>query len=196
MALDLEPTALSYVAGLADSDLVWVIKGGTVYKSTIATLLAVEQTLNILNPADDSWQGKTVAAVAGESMAAADQWKVLYCKDTGSGTRFYFYDADSADPDNDTYSPIALLHSSGTYSAGDAIVVTVGDGILANDGWAAAQAQVGTGVFCSDVLAGGILYSAPSGAGDHIKQIGTVLNIAANGRDVFDISFRYPDWTV
>lgn len=157
-------------------------------------LTNVSTSLNIDDPTDDTWQGKTAEAVAGETLTGY-QWAPLYCKDTGSGTRFYLYDADASDADNDTYPPIALLVTSGTILAGTPIEVTIGDGILANDSWTATQANVGKPIYCN-TAAGEPTTTVPSGSGDHIKMIGTLLNIAANGRDVWDISFRYPDVTV
>ena len=121
------------------------------------------------------------------------RWAPLYCKDTGDGTKFYLYDCDSTDAD--TYSPIALLHSDGDYSADDPIVVTIGDGILANDSWGGTEAQIGAALYCYPIP-GYTSYTAPSSPGDHVKQIGTLLNINANGRDVWEISFRYPDAVV
>lgn len=159
-----------------------------------ARIAALEE-INILDPDDQTWQGRISAAVAGESMSAANRWAPLYAKDTGSGTRFYLYNADTDDPDNDTYPPVALLASEGPFVAGDAIVIAIGDGILANDDWAAAQAQVGTPLFC-DITPGGVSFTIPSAVGDHIKQIATLFNIAANGRDIWEVSFKYPDVVV
>lgn len=142
----------------------------------------------ILSTSDDKWQGLLTSAVAGETLTGY-QWAPLYCKDTGSGTRFYLYDCDAVDADS--YSPVALLKSSGTIVAGDSITITVGDGILSKDGWTTttpAAGHVGKAVYCTDTK-GVVDFTMPSAG--HIKQIGTLFNIAANGRDIFDVSFRY-----
>jgi hypothetical protein len=151
--------------------------------------------VNLVNPTDDTWQGKIESAAVYGDATTGYQWAVLYAKDTGSGTRYYLYNADTAASDNDTYGPIAFLVSSGTPTAGDTITVSVGDGVLSNDGWSAAESGVGQPIYAGQTD-GYITSTKPSDSGDHIVQIGTLINIAANGRDVWDISFRYPDVTV
>lgn len=139
---------------------------------------------NIDDPTDDTWQGQTCEAVAGETIA---QWDVLCCKDTGSGTKWYVYDPDSTNSDNNTYLPLALAIDAGAADA--TITITKGPGTVANDGWTAAAGNVGTALF---PVTGGVSHTPPSGSGDVIKQIGTLLNITANGRNVWDINFAYP----
>lgn len=159
----------------------------------ITEYVSVGTTFNIISPADDVWLGKLATAVAGETLSGK-QWAPLYLKDTGTGSRYYLYDADAADADD--YKPIALLWGSAVYAAGDSITITSGDGVLAKDDWAnttATAAHVGTAVYCT-TTAGVVDFTRPTSG--HAKQIGTLLNIAANGRDVWDISFRYLDWTV
>lgn len=149
--------------------------------------------LDLVSTANNVWLGKTATGVAGETLTGK-QWCPLYCKDTGSGTRFYLYDADAAGADN--YRPIALLKTDDTISAGDTITITVGEGILGKDDWTdttPAAEHVGKAVFCT-TTAGVVDFTRPTSG--HAKQIGTLLNIAANGRDVWDISFRYLDWTI
>lgn len=160
--------------------------------AAVAGVDFISPTGNLVNPADQTWQGKTAAGVAGGAMTSANRWAPLYCKDGGSGTRWYLYNPDASNSDNDLYLPTALLVTGGSIAAGGAITVTEGDGVLANDTWAALQSQVGTALFCADTGAGHVGYAAPNGAGDVIKQIGTLKNIAANGRDVWSISFSHP----
>ena len=145
---------------------------------------------NIANPADAVWQGRTAAAVAGEILAVADQWKLLYCKDTGLGPRWYLYSPLAANTDNMTYLPTALLTTAAVVAAGGAIEITRGDGTLSNDDWTAVVADIGKAIYADD---GGASVTAPSASGDVIKKIGTVLNVTANARNVFDISFSYPE---
>lgn len=177
------------------NELKTVINANYDEHDALANSLTVS-TVNITNPDDDTWQGDVVSAVAGEAMTKANRWAPLYCKDTGTGTRFYLYNADSTDADNDIYTPIALLYTdSDAIVAGTEISVTLGDGVLSNDSWTTAYGNVGTPLYCNNTD-GGITFTYPSDSGDHIKQIGTLLNITANGRNVFEISFRYPDVVV
>lgn len=144
--------------------------------------------VNILDPVDGSWQGQWAEAVAGESMSAADQWRPLCRKDTGAGTRYYFYDPDESNGDNDVFLPVALLITADTIAAGESILVTSGDGILANDAWSAAQANVGKDLFC---VTGGVSFTQPAGVGDVIKKIGSLESVS--DRQVWQISFSYPE---
>lgn len=146
---------------------------------------------NILTPTDQTWQGLTADAVAGEAMTAADQWRPLCRKDTGSGTRYYFYDPDSTNSDNDTYYPVGLLVTGDTIAAGDSIIITKGDGVLANDDWTAVAGDVGTDLFC---ITGGVSFTPPSGSGDVVIKIGTCENVV--GQSVFEISFKFPAWVL
>jgi hypothetical protein len=168
--------------------------GLAIYNYLVAYYLPI--SVDLTNPTDDTWQGKTAPGVAGETLTGK-QRKVLYRKDTGSGPRYYLYSADSTDSDNDTYGPVALLISplTGTISAGDAIVVTSGAGILADDSLTIVQANVGAPIFASET-AGEMTFTMPSNSGDHIVQLGTVANMESNDRDVLEISFTYPDWTI
>jgi hypothetical protein len=145
---------------------------------------------NIIDPDDASWQGDTAVGVAGEAMIAADQGKLLCCKDEGDGARWFFYDPDSTNADNYTYLPLAILLSADSFDAGDLISITSGNGILALDGLAGtiAEGEVGQPVYA---ITDGISVTPPSDSGDVIKQIGTVLDRAANERDIFQISFDY-----
>lgn len=166
--------------------------GAAVWDLTNSTGSADFMAHNITDPTDDTWQGDTAPAVAGEAMTTANRWAALCCKDTGSGTRWYLYNPDAANTDNNTYLPLALLVTNDTITAGDAITITRGDGTLANSTWDAAQAQVGKAIYFSDGGAGYLSYAAPDDEDDVIKQAGTLLNIDANGRDVWDIAFSYP----
>jgi hypothetical protein len=168
--------------------------GLAIYNYLVAYYLPI--SVDLTNPTDDTWQGKTAPGVAGETLTGK-QRKVLYRKDTGSGPRYYLYSADSTDSDNDTYGPVAYLISplTGTISAGDAIVVTSGAGILADDSLTIVQANVGAPIFASET-AGEMTFTKPSDSGDHIIQLGTVANMESNDRDVIEASFTYPDWTI
>jgi hypothetical protein len=144
--------------------------------------------VNETDPSDSTWDGRLDSdAVAGESMTSADYGRPLYCKDTGSGTRWYFYDPDATNTDNVDLQPTALLLTAATKSAGDTISVTSGQGTFAHDGWTDSMLDyddVGYAVFCTST---GVDITAPSGVGDVVKQIGTVVGY--NSRHVFRISF-------
>lgn len=146
---------------------------------------------NVLDPDDGTWQGETTLGVAGESMVATDKGRPMCCYDTGTGVRWYFYNPDSLNPNNYTYLPTAILLTSAVVTAGDSILLTNGQGVLALDSLAGviAQADVGLPLFAAT---GGVSKAIPSGAGDVIQQVGTILNRAANARDVFNINFSYP----
>jgi hypothetical protein len=149
---------------------------------------AVMKEVNETDPSDSTWDGRLDSdAVAGESMTAADYGRPLYCKDTGSGTRWYFYDPDATNTDNVDLQPTALLLTAATKSAGDTISVTSGQGTFAHDGWTDTMLDydnVGYAVFCTST---GVDITAPSGVGDVVKQIGTVVGYTS--RHVFRISF-------
>lgn len=165
--------------------------GLAIYNYLVANYTAI--SVGLTTPTDNTWQGKYASGVAGETLTG--QYNVLYRKDTGSGTKYYLYNAGTADADNDSYGPVALLLTSGTVVADDAITVTSGSGILADDDMVIASGNVGTPVYAGETD-GAITFTKPSDAGDHIIQLGTVANINANGRDVVEFAFTYPDWTV
>jgi hypothetical protein len=155
--------------------------------ATLATTYQLGE-INETDPSDSTWDGRLDSdAVAGESMTSADYGRPLYCKDTGSGTRWYFYDPDATNTDNVDLQPTALLLTAATKSAGDTISVTSGQGTFAHDGWTDSMLDyddVGYAVFCTST---GVDINAPSGVGDVVKQIGTVVGY--NSRHVFRISF-------
>jgi hypothetical protein len=156
--------------------------------TNVAAAGAVMKEVNETDPSDSTWDGRLDSdAVAGESMTAADYGRPLYCKDTGSGTRWYFYDPDATNTDNVDLQPTALLLTAATKSAGDTISVTSGQGTFAHDGWTDSMLDydnVGYAVFCTST---GVDITAPSGVGDVVKQIGTVVGYTS--RHVFRISF-------
>ena len=151
--------------------------------------------INMYTPTDDVWYGKVTYGKAGESMVAGDRWKPLYCRDdgNGSGSLFYFYDASYQDSYNDNYKPVALLQESGTFSACDTITLAIGDGYLRNDSWPSSDSQVGMAIYANPGSSY-ITFTQPSSPGDHIKQLGTLFSQESG--DVFEISFRYTDWTL
>jgi hypothetical protein len=156
--------------------------------TNVAAAGAVMKEVNETDPSDSTWDGRIDSdAVAGESMTSADYGRPLYCKDTGSGTRWYFYDPDATNTDNVDLQPTALLLTAATKSAGDTISVTSGQGTFAHDGWTDSMLDydnVGYAVFCTST---GVDITAPSGIGDVVKQIGTVVGYTS--RHVFRISF-------
>jgi len=148
------------------------------------------------DPTDDTWQGDTITdAVAGEALnstTGADQWKVLYIKDTGSGSRYYLYNANSTFGDSDDFEPLSLLASTATVAAGGTITVTTGPGILRNDGYGSfAAADIGKSLYCGE-SAGAVSLTAPNDSDDMIKKVATVLNIEDNGGDVFEFRWGHP----
>jgi hypothetical protein len=120
---------------------------------------------------DDSWSGDTAQVTAGETIA---QWDQVYLKYDTDGPRAFMYNAATGATDNDTYRPFGVALEAGT--AGNAMYVGFGCGVARNDGWTFTDAQdEGKPVFAGETD-GAITLTRPSDSGDHIIQVGTLID--------------------
>jgi hypothetical protein len=147
----------------------------------------------VVSLSDKRWSGQWRLAVAGEALVAADFGCPVYVKNYSGSPRVYKWLAGSGFSDNDSYRPCGLVLDHDDYdldsgfSAGDTLVVSVGDGVFRHDSLAFVASDLGVPLYLSET--GGWTTTRPTATGSWAFEVGELIAVT---QKLVQVTWRSP----